>query len=287
MKKTIKKMVVVFLVVMSTFVLSAFEWSQKSVVTEVGFSENKGDCFSSKINYAEAGTVFAAEDGVSVLAIQPQAEMGWFNSALGNVLVLVHGNNMMTVYSNLDEGLEITEKMDIKSGDIIANSGDSEWHDQSDNVSGSGFGIIDTKMHAIINPVILMKDVPASDYVRIEGLQAINRRGEIIDIYNGVSIEAGQYILYMKKPNDLMIRESQVLLNGEVKEIMSYDSILQSASTIVIQGNQRYVFREVYPDDKNMRLAEVLLQRGVNTIEIVLSSNGDTKTNNYYRFNVK
>ena len=282
-----KKTVCIVLIISSFFALNAFEWSQNPVEIEESFSENRGDCFNTGIVYADDGFVFVAETGNVIISLKNQDTMGLFNSPLGNSVILVHDNNMMSVYSNLDKTADSLTNEYLPVGEVIAESGNSSWHPKTNENKGSSFKVIDTERQTAINPMILMKDKVAKEYIQIKGLKAIDRRGKTIDLYNGASIEAGQYTLYMQRPQNTMIHESQVSLNGEVKETIAYDSIIQSDDSLTVQGNRNYTYSEIYPDSQSMRLADVLLQRGSNTIEILLSNNGDSQTHNYYRINVK
>ncbi len=282
-----KKNIVIVIVVSIVFALSAFEWSQTPSEIKDFFAENRGDCFNTGIMYANEGSVSVTEKGTSIVNLQQQDTMGWFNSTLGNAVILVHDNEMMSVYSNLTEEMNSFESMNLESGDIIAKSGDSEWKDAYSKNCGSGFKIIDKERQTSVNPLLLMKTTTKRSYIPIKGLEAISRRGNIVDLYSGVNILAGQYTLYMQRPQNLMVRKSQVSLNGEVKETISYDSFNQNESKLVVQGNRNYSYAEIYPDAQKMRLAEVLLQRGSNTVEILLSGNDGSKTSVVYRLNVQ
>ncbi len=284
-----KKSISVFMVLMSIFAINAFEWTQNPVEIEEYFSENRGGSFNSGVVYSKEGNVSVAEDGKCVMTIVQYDDMGWFVSPLGNSAIVVHDNNMMSVYSNLDKNFLIDTQKEVVLGEIIAKSGKSSWisGEKDDDFLGSGFSVLDIERATIINPVVLMKEDKTGSYISIRGLKAVDRRGKKVDLYNGALIDAGQYTLYMEKPKNSMIHQSQVSLNGEIKEKTSYDSIHQEGNALTVAGNGNYTFLEIYPDDTYMRLADVLLQRGTSTIEILLSNNGGSKTSNRYRLNVK
>ena len=271
----------------SIFTVSAFEWSQKPVDISESFAENRGNCFNTSVMYREESIVTVAEKGLPIIKLTQQENIGLFNSPLGNSIILFHDNELMSVYSNLDNNIEAFPNKPLETGLPIAKSGNSSWQKKDSEIKGSGFSIIDKERQAFINPAILMKDNTTEISIRIENLVAIDRRDNSFDIYNGAYIEAGKYTLYMKRPEKSMIHESQVSLNGEVKETISYDSLNQNDSYLTVQGNKSYSYKEIYPDNQRMRLADVLLQRGANTIEILLSNHDGSKTHNYYRFNVK
>ena len=278
----------IFIIIISSiFSLAAFEWSQTpSKITE-SFAENRGDCFNTGVVYENKGDVSVAEKGTSIINLKEQDSMGWFNSPLGNAVIIVHDNKMMSIYSNLKKDITFSESMHFQTGEIIAKSGDSGWQGENTENCGSGFKVIDTKKQTVVNPMILIEPDTNKERIQIEGVKAITRRGKVVDLYKGVTISSGQYTLYMQRPQNLMIQESQVSLNGVVNEMIYYDSLNQNISKLTIRGNRNYSYAEIYPDSKKMRLAEVLLQKGSNTIEISLSGNNGSKTSIVYRLNVQ
>ncbi len=264
--------------------LPAFEWPQTPIVARSLFSEMRGDGFNTSFVFSSPGEVAAAESGQVVMFLEDnQSNMEWFDSPLGNTVLIAHKNDMLSVYSNLVNVKVYQADVNVEIGEIIALSGQSAWKEEND---GAVFQVIDTKMKTLINPIVLMQTLPESARVAISGLVAVDRSGNTYTLYNGASLHAGPYTLYMQRPENGMVHKSSVTLNGELKEAISYDTIGQEGNSLVVYGNKSYKFDDVYPDETTMRLAELLLSRGTNTIEISLSNAGGTQTFARYRISV-
>ncbi len=287
MAKKVKKSVSILSVVFFLFGISflqAFEWPQEPIQAQSHFSEMRGDGFNTSFAFSAPGEVSVAEEGQIVMTINNnQSNMGWFESPLGNTVIVAHKNDMLSVYSNLINVRVNESKRDVHIGDIIGVSGQSAWMQGNE---GLGFQIIDTKMKTLINPAVLMQEVSQSSRVSVQGTTAINRSGEQFSLYNGASLRAGVYTLYMERPETGMIHTCSVTLNGEIKETTSYDTIGQVDSSLVVYGNKSYRYDEIYPEENMMRLAELLLSRGTNAIEISLSNAGGTQSYARYRISV-
>ncbi len=218
-----------------------------------------------------------------MLLSNSSANMGWFESPLGNSVIVAHKNDMVSVYSNLINLKLNNERKSLTAGEVIGISGESAWKDGDEGV---GFQIMDTKMKRLINPVVLMQDLPQAQRVSITGVTAVNRSGESFPLFNGGTLKAGAYTVYMDIPTVGMLHGSSVALNGEAKEMVNYDTLEQGNNKLVIFGNKSYNYEEVYPQKDKMRLAEILLARGTNTIEISLSNVGGTESFARYRISV-
>ncbi len=286
MEKKIKVCIwflVVVALVGGSFVL-AFEWPQSPLQVNSLFSEVRGDGFNTSVVFAMPGEVSVAENGKVIMTLEnEQSNMGWFESPLGNAVIVAHRNEMLSVYSNLVNIKVNGISPDVLIGDVIGVSGQSAWKDEGEGV---GFQIIDTKMKTLINPVALMQESPQNRSAPIVGAVMVNRNNESFPMYNGASFKAGAYTLYMQRPEIGMIHNSSVTLNGEIIETISYDTLAQVDENLIVVGNKNYTYNEIYPNKGEMRLAEVLLSRGTNTIEVSLSNVGRTQSYARYRISV-
>ncbi len=276
--------IVFSLILTSISFLYAFDWAQKPVRASSLFSEIRGDSFNAGVVFASPGEVAVAEEGhVIMMLASNSSNMGWFESPLGNAVIVAHKNDMMSVYSNLNNIRLEQGKREVVAGEVLGVSGQSAWSDGSE---GAGFQIMDTKMKRLINPAVLMQDLPQSQRVPVTGVIAVNRNGESFPLYNGAIFKAGAYTLYMDRPATGMIHGSSVALNGEVKETINYDTLEKIDNSLVVFGNKSYHYNEIYIQDDKMRLADILLARGTNTIEISLSNVGETESFARHRISV-
>lgn len=265
--------------------LTAFDWPQPPENIDVLFSQIRGDNFNKGIVFSKPGEVAAAEEGMVIMSLENDvSDMGWFESPLGNAIIVAHKNDMFSVYANLTNIKIDPNNRNIQAGEIIATSGESGWKKDDENLE---FQIIDTKMKTIINPTIFMDSAPPVKRYTIGRITAVNRNGEKIVVSNGTFLGAGSYTLYMDISPDTMILNSTVSLNGAIKETVKYDALKQSGFLLGVNGNEIYPFSIVYPNDDSMRLSKILLSRGTNTIKISVTDVGGTQSSIRYRVTVR
>ncbi len=276
--------VIILVVLFGVAVLFAFDWPQKPVEVGALFSEIRGGNFNTGIVFDKPGEVAVAEDGRVLMTMKnDSSSMGLFESPLGNAVIVDHRSDMLSVYSNLVNIKVTPSQKNLVAGDIIGVSGSSAWKDGDEGV---GFQLIDTKIKTLINPAVLIQEVPDGRNVPVVGVKAVSRTDESFSVYNGAVLSSGSYTLYMTRPQTGMMHTSSVALNGEVKETVTYDTLKQNKNTLTVAGNKPYPFSAVYPEDTSMRLAEIILPRGINTIEISLTNVGDTQSYARYRISV-
>ncbi len=287
MKKYIQGSVIAFvsLLIFCVAGLIAFEWPQAAQPVESLFSKTRKGHFNNSIIFSNSSEVSVAEPGKYIMMLENDiSDMGWFESPLGNSVIVAHKNNMTSIYSNLINVKVEPSKSNLVVGDVIGISGQSAWMEGNEGLS---FQVIDTKMRTIINPVVLMNKPPQVGNAFVANVVAVNRNGVEFPMYNGALLSAGSYTLYMDIPVASMVHVSQVILNGEVKETINYDTLKQTGGTLVVFGNNEYSYDDIYPDENKMRLAGLLLSRGVNTIEIALSNVGDVQSSARFRITVE
>ena len=270
--RCVPAIVFTFLAALSAY---CFDWPQQSENIDVLFAQKNGGSFSNGIVFNENAEVKSSDTGKLLITLRSDSDMGWFDSALGNAVILFHKNQMLTVYGNLEKIDVQNGDQTIESDDVLGISGHSGW--AQDEKQCLEFQVLDTKMKAAINPVVLLNaekenDAPAKVSARAKfplgGLIAVSRTGNIQNISSGASLKSGTYTLYMNAPSKKMPRAVSVMVNGIVIETTGYDALIQDKNTLCVRGNKNYPFFAIYPDDKSMRLAEVSLSRGKNTIDV-------------------
>lgn len=261
--------------------ITAFDWPQTTDRAYILFSQIRAQNFNTGIVFSGPGEVVAAENGFAVMELKNNiSDMGWFESPLGNTVILAHNNNILSVYGNLTNTKIDPNNRAVNIGDVIGISGESAWKEGND---GLEFQIIDTRMQTAINPIILM-DVPLDEIrIPITDVIAVSRTGEEFALYNGISLAAGVYTLYMKRPQTGMIQNTRVMLNGEIKESLSYDTLKQFGTKLAVNGNQIYEFDTIYPNNNVIRLTQIIFSQGTNTVELFVTGVGNTQSTARYR----
>ena len=109
----------------------AFDWPQvveNSNIFSSFFGQPRGSAFINSLIFENPAEVFPAENGTVLIKLESGiSDMGWFDSTLGNAVVLSHSNEMLTVYGNL-ETISLQDDMDIVFPEIkLGMSGTSGW----------------------------------------------------------------------------------------------------------------------------------------------------------------
>ena len=124
----------------------AFDWPQDETNADSFssyFAQLRGDKIESSIVFRESSS-----------DVRAAGDYGWFDSPLGNAVVIAHGDSISTVYGNLDEeSLPESLSGSVASGMKIGESGSSAWHEGE---GGLEFQVLDLANKSCVNPRLLM-----------------------------------------------------------------------------------------------------------------------------------
>ena len=163
----------------------AFNWPQvveNSDIFSSFFGQPRGSAYINSLIFENPAEVCAAEEGTVLIELASGiADMGWFETTLGNAIILSHKNEMLTVYGNLDE---VTLQSDIEkvSNEMkLGTSGTSGWQKGKNCLE---FQVIDIKSKNLINPFVLMPVLQNKTELSIKNLVAISSAGKTVPIAN-------------------------------------------------------------------------------------------------------
>jgi hypothetical protein len=244
------------------------------------FGQPRGSAFTNSLIFENPSEILPAKDGEVIINLKSGiADMGWFESTLGNAVVLSHENELLTVYGNLEDIYIEESATTLQESDVIGVSGSSGWQTGKNSLE---FQVIDTKSNKVINPFVLMPTIQSINTLAIKDVVAVNNSGKSFPISNYVKINSGVYKLYIKKQSDSMTYKTSVYANGAMVENIMYDVLTKRDSRLSVQGKDLYQFEEIYPNQEMQLLAEIILPKGRNLITITIEDFfGNTKTANY------
>lgn len=286
MKMTNKKLLTLIFGLAFVIALSlcfGFDWPQvveNPNVFSSFFGQPRGSAYTNSLIFENPAEVFPAEKGTVLITLETGiSDMGWFDSTLGNAVVLSHSNDMLTVYGNMDEITLKDDLTDVTQEMKLGMSGTSGWQKGKNCLE---FQVVDTKSKNLINPFILMPVLQNKADLQIKNLVATNNSGKTIQISNYLKMSSGVYRLYIKKQPQGMTYKTSVFVNGALVENIIFDVLTQSDNRLAIKGKKLYTFEEIYPDGDNQLLAEVILSKGRNIITVTVEDYfGNTKSANY------
>ena len=275
-KRTLKTLVITLCLSLSCIGIAlAFDWPQKETAADMFYSyfaQLRGSTIESSLIFKDGAEVSAAGDGtVTTIIREHNGDMGWFESTLGNAVIISHDNKLMTVYANLDEqslAPSLSDEPHATTGMYIGQSGNSGWQQGQSSLE---FIVLDTKNHSAINPRTLMPRV-GQELPLVMGQITIEAKDGTQSVLSQTkNLTAGNYRIYRERQTVAVPYKTNISINGTSIESMQYDSLREVDGKLCVRGNSWYPLEQVYPDEKRQLLGQVFLAPGRNIITLTIS----------------
>ncbi len=274
MKKN-KAIFSISLIVLAGIAVS-FDWPVKDVEPQKLFSkfgQLRGETISNSVIFMQEKEIESTDIGrVSLVITEHNSDGNWFESTLGNAVIIAHEDNLMTIYGNLEENPfpETSEdSIFVQTGTKIGYTGKSAWTQNDD--STLEFQISDSKNNAFINPLILMPRISAKNTLSLAEITLENKNGRKYDLNAQKSIPAGTYSLYKKRSQTEMPYKTSVYVNGSETESVVYEMLEQKDGRLCALGRDYYAFEKIYPDNDRLFIGHVMLPHGNDTLTVLIS----------------
>lgn len=279
---------ILLITVLLTFNAAAFcfEWPQTETSSDSFYSyfgQLRGGTVANSLIFKENSEINACDNGTIIAVItEHDDDFGWFESTLGNAVVISHNNNLATVYANLD-GDTVPERVENSqkayTGMSLGISGNSGWQESQSCLE---FQVFDAENSTSINPRILMPRSGEELPVACGEVSLVDRNGNRTALTKSVSVQPGTYTIYHTRQNVAVPYKTSVLINGVVMETIKYDVLKENNGKLCIYGNSYYPLSILYPDDERQLLSQLHLTSGKNKISIsVYDILGNVKTSNF------
>ena len=281
--KSSKKIFLASFILLLSFNLFSFDWPQMETASDSFYSyfgQLRGNTIESSLVFKDSSEVKAADKG-NVIAIikEHDNDFGWFESTLGNAVIVAHDNDLTTVYANLDEETmpkDLPSNSAISTGTFLGSSGNSGWQEGQSCLE---FQVLDVKNKAAINPRILMPRVGKELPLTISELTLDDRDGKTTYLNLNRKIKSGVYTVYYLRQTVAVPYRTTISINGAVVESISYDMLKEKNGRLCIEnsveGNaeeaRSYSKDSLYPDDKRQLLGQVRLTNGRNTLTVSIA----------------
>lgn len=253
---------------------AAFEWPAKNLDASepfFTFAQNRKGRFNQSIIFKNAREAAATDKG-KILAVitEKQGDGDWFESPLGNALVVSHDDALISVYGNLSQesAAALSQKSFVQEGETLGTTAASSWS-ESDQEGSLEFQIADSNSKTFINPIILMPRSVKPPKISLEGISIENQFGRTYNMAALRSVPAGVYKVYKKRQADIVAYKSEIYVNGAEVEKIAKETIKGMDGRLAISGSDgSYESSEFYPSDELEFLGHVLLPHGSNTVTI-------------------
>lgn len=296
-KKAIKVISFVTTVLIGTAGFS-FDWPQNEVLSDSFhsyFGQLRGGTIESSLIFNEGSEIKSADDGNIIGIIsEHDNDFGWFESTLGNAVIINHDNSMITIYGNLDQESipdnikNIDESKNnnsnqsstfINAGTYLGVSGNSGWQQ---GASCLEFMVLDINNASAINPRILMPRIGNELPLEIGEITLKDRDGNNTILSQSKRVKSGLYSIYKTRQAVAVPYKTSISINGATLETISYDRAIEKNGKLCVSGNSFYSIENLYPDEKKELISQITLTQGKNTIKITVQNIiGGTKTATY------
>ncbi len=252
----------------------AFDWPQEETSSDSFYSyfgQYRGGTIESSLIFRDPSTVKATDSGhVAAIITEHNNDYGWFESTLGNAVIIAHDFDFSTVYGNLDEESLHPELFDMDTvsvGQEFGESGNSGWQEGQSCLE---FQVLDIKQGLAINPRNLMPRIGKEIPLSIGNVSLDDKNGNTHLLVLEKRLPAGKYAVYNTRQDISVPYKTVVSLNGATVESISYDSMKEVGGKLCVSGNSTYPAEKVYPDEKRHLLGNVQLNHGLNRLDVTV-----------------
>lgn len=251
----------------------AFDWPVKNFNANKilpTFAQNRKQHFNTSLIFPEAQEVISTDKGkIKLVILEHQGESNWFESTLGNCVIIEHEGNLISVYGNLEkrDAEDALQKERIFSGENLGSAKNSAWNESEGSLE---FQIADTKGKAFLNPLVFMPKISSESPLLIDEITIENKFGRSYELSSLRSVQAGTYKVYKRRRENSPLHSSSVYVNGTELERINREALSQENNLLAISGQRVYNSVSFFPDEKREFLGQILLLHGNNSIAIVI-----------------
>lgn len=279
MKKSIIAIISIFFTLSLSF---AFDWPKANTEDEdfeSFFGILRGGVINNSLIFSKSGNVHASEEGKVLAIISEQDDESWFESTLGNAVIVAHSDNLLTVYGNLDNSMQFENTENVTKETDFGETGNSAWQK---NDSFLEFQIADAKNNAYINPHILMPRIKDDRKLILTDVTLVGKNGKSYSLQTQRVIPAGTYKVYIRPQSSAMLYKSLLIVNGAEADTITYDTLKSQNGRLVFLGKDYYTKDVIYPNAQSQLAGITFIPHGKDTITITVSNIlGEEKTLSY------
>jgi peptidase, M23 family len=217
------------------------------------------------ITFGNVNVVQASDTGEKILVIEKYDSLNDFPSALGNAVVLKHGNGFQTVYGNLDSVQALEQKISFLKNENIGHTELTNGEKKKPLI----FKVIDVnaKTKNFVNPVLMLPEIADAKKCEIKNVFLIDASGKKTLLTTRGNVASGKYKLFVEcfdTVNNLQAHLSPFELNANLNGNNIANVILQ---TLHVQNGTMYVkdnfsIAQLYQRNNAFYLCDVSLSYG-------------------------
>jgi hypothetical protein len=214
--------------------------------------------------------ILAAETGKVIFSRQKGDTVSRLPSPLGSWTAIDHEDGLISIYSRYGE--EKHQSMQIERQSTIASTGTSGWSSQN----GFYFILYDKRERRWINPEMIITPVRVSRPPQIISVNLRNAQGVLVNSAQFGNLSQGRYKITVATTG-LNMRENLLApyrihcsINGAEVGHLNFEAISARDGTLMVYRNGLIPARQIYGHYPAFETAEVYLNSGQATLEIIV-----------------
>jgi hypothetical protein len=208
--------------------------------------------------------ILAAEKGEVIFSQGADNTTSRLPSPLGSWIALDHGDGLISIYSRFKD-----EKCSVVYADtqeLMAKSGASGWS----NREGFYFIVFDRRERRWINPAMIITPLREAIPLQITSVDLKDSQGLLLT--QPGSCVQGRYSILVSggSRNNLAPQRIVVSVNGVEAGSLNFEAVSSRDGVLMVYRNGLVPARQIYSNYQSYEAADVFLNRGQATIEIIM-----------------
>jgi len=251
--------------------LYAMDWPSGSAVLIRNFGWNDRGSPVLGMVFEGEGEVLAAETGEVIFSRGRNDTASRLPSPLGQWTALDHGDGLISIYSRYGE--ESGRQVSVEKQSPVATAGISGWSAQK----GFYFILYDRRERRWINPAMIITPIQNTRPLQILAVELRNAQGLPVDSAQLRNLSQGRYTISVATTNAARVRENLLApyrivcsINGAEAGSLNFEAFSARDGVLLVYRNGLVPVKRVYANSPAFEAAEVFLNRGQASLEIIV-----------------
>ena len=249
----------------------AMDWPSRDAVLIRNFGWNDRGRPVLGMVFDGDGEVLAAETGEVIFSRNWNDTASRLPSPLGAWTALDHGDGLISIYSRY--GDENSRSVRVEKQNPIAAAGISGWSSRR----GFYFIVYDRRERRWINPVMIITPVQNVRPPQILAMSLRNAQGLPVNSAQLQNLSQGRYTVSVATTDAARVRENLLAphrivcsINGIEAGSLNFEAFSARDGVLMVYRNGLVPVRQVYANFPAFEAAEVFLNRGQASLEIIV-----------------
>ncbi|MDR2444759.1 MAG: hypothetical protein LBD44_02320 [Spirochaetaceae bacterium] len=253
----------------------AFDWPSDQAVMVSNFGKSDGGRPMLGDTFRSEGALTTIEKGEIIYSRGVSAPASRFPSPLGNMLVVDHGDGLLSIYSRMAHLRTKPESL-MDPGTAIAVSGLSGWS----KTEGFYLSIFDRKERRWVNPSLIIPVIPDTRSPLIRSVKLKDNANQIIDLATTRTVRQGAYTILVHadvpriKPSEPPLMPLRIIcsVNGIEADYLAFETFSAHDGALMMFRNGLVPTSQIYTYNPAVETGSVFFNRGQVTLEIIVQS---------------